>query len=352
MNDSLIAKYLSDDSVSEIMINGLNGIYVEREGKIEKVKESYPSEKEIFELIDKILIPLEKKITKNSPYADARLSDGSRVNIVIPPVSLTGPMVTIRKFNKARSSPERLVECGSLNRSMLSFLELSAKSKKNIVIFGGTGSGKTTLLNAVSSYIPERERIVSIEDTAELNLQQEHVGRLEAKAPDADGKGEVTVRQLLKNALRMRPDRIIIGECRGAEALDMLQAMNTGHSGSMTTVHANSARDCLKRLEVMVLMAGYDLPLRAIREQIASAIDLLVQVARFHDGTRKITGITEITGLEGDVVTLSPIFEFKQSGVGKSTGKVEGSFKATGNIPVFIEELKKHGQEIEMGMFK
>lgn len=352
MTKDFLGQLLSDDTVAEIMINGASQVYVERGGKIERCDNIFDSEKDIYLLIETILKPLNKIVDENHPYADARLPDGSRVNIVVPPVSLSGPMITIRKFSNKCLEGSNLVSFDALSNNMLDFLKLCVENRKNIVIAGGTGSGKTTVLNILSSFILEAERIITIEDTAELRLNQEHVGKLESRPADIDGKGAVSIRQLLSNSLRMRPDRIIVGECRGGEALDMLQAMNTGHNGSMTTVHANSPRDCLKRLETMVMMAGFELPIRAIREQIASAVNVIVQVSRLGDGSRKIVNISEVSGMEGDVVTLSPIFEFKQTEVDKATGKIEGIFSATQNIPSFIEEIKAKGISVNMGIFK
>jgi len=343
---------IKDESVSEIMVNGRNHIYFESGGKLSRSDESFKDDGEIFKLIEDILKPLGKQITPDTPYLDARLEDGSRVNIVIPPVSVSGPMVTIRKFSKNILNVDGLVKQNTLSLNMAEFLKLCVETRQNIIVSGGTGSGKTTLLNILSSFILENERIITIEDTAELQLTQEHVGRLEARAADAQGKGVVTIRHLLVNSLRMRPDRIIVGECRSGEALDMLQAMNTGHSGSMSTVHSNSPRDCLKRLEVMVMMAGFDLPVRAIREQTASAVDIVVQAARLSDGSRKVINISEVTGIEGEIITLSPIFEFRQSAIDKSTGKISGEFKATQSVPSFLEQLRAKGSIINMELFK
>jgi len=347
-----IDEFLQDETVTEIMVNGISQIYIEKEGKLQLTEKRFTDEKELQNVMDAIVKPLGRRIDTETPYVDARLFDGSRVNIIIPPLSLVGPMITIRKFSKKRLIGADLLSFGSCNENMLKFIELCVLSKKNIIISGGTGTGKTTLLNIVSSFIPSAERIITIEDAAELRLNQEHVGRLESRPPDIEGKGQVTIRQLVINSLRMRPDRIIVGECRGGEALDMLQAMNTGHDGSLTTVHSNSPRDCLKRLDVMVLMAGLDLPMRAIREQVSSAINLIIQVSRFSDGSRKITDISQITGMEGDIITLSPIFEFKQTGIDKITGKVLGEFKATGTIPTFLEELKTKDIKFDMRIFE
>ena len=347
-----LEELLQDETVTEIMVNGFSQIYIEKEGKLQLTPKQFVDEKEIYEVIENILKPLGRRIDNETPYVDARLSDGSRVHIIIPPLSLIGPMITIRKFSKKRLVGDDLLVFSSCNENMLKFIGLCVLSRKNIIISGGTGTGKTTLLNIVSSFIPSSERIITIEDAAELRLNQEHVGRLESRPSDIEGKGAVTIRQLVINTLRMRPDRIIVGECRGGEALDMLQAMNTGHDGSLTTIHSNSPRDCLKRLEVMVLMAGLDLPMRAIREQVTSAINLIIQLSRFSDGSRKITDISQITGMEGDIITLSPIFEFKQTGLDKITSKVLGDFKATGTIPTFLEELKTKGINVDMRIFE
>lgn len=347
-----VEELMNDESVSEVMINGKDHIYFEKGGMISRLDRPFQDDIQIFKLIDNILKPLGKQITTETPYFDARLEDGSRVNIVIPPVSIVGPMITIRKFSKRKLLVDSLVSRNSLSGNMAEFLKLCVETKQNIIVSGGTGSGKTTLLNILSSFIPENERIITVEDTAELQLNQEHVGKLEARPADSQGKGAVTIRQLLINTLRMRPDRIIVGECRGGEALDMLQAMNTGHSGSMTTAHANSPRDCLKRLEIMVMMAGFDLPVRAIREQIASAVDIIVQATRLGDGSRKTVSISEVTGMEGDIITLSPIFEFKQTGIDKSTGKITGEFKASQAVPAFFEQIRAKGLTVNMELFK
>jgi len=344
-------EFLQDETVTEIMVNGGSQIYVEKEGRLQLTEKKFADDKELLLVIDNILGPLGKKVSEDTPYVDARLLDGSRVNIIIPPISLVGPMITIRKFFKKRVTGAELVALGSCSENILNFLQLCVSGRKNIVISGGTGSGKTTLLNIISSFIKVDERILTIEDTAELRLNQEHVGRLEGRICDSEGKGSISIRQLVINSLRMRPDRIIVGECRGSEAFDMLQAMNTGHDGSLTTIHSNSPRDCLKRLESMVLMAGIDMPARAIREQIASAINLIVQIARIQDGSRKIVQIAQITGMEGETITLAPIFEFKQTGLDKATRKVVGGFRATGTIPTFLEELKVKGMSIDMEMF-
>jgi len=347
-----IEELMKDESVSEVMVNGKNHIYFEKVGKVSRSDERFENDAQIQRLIDSILKPLGKQITSEVPYVDARLEDGSRVNIVIPPVSIVGPMITIRKFSKKKLVVDDLISKNSLSANMAEFLKLCVETRQNIIVSGGTGSGKTTLLNILSSFIPETDRIITIEDTAELQLNQEHVGKLEARPADAQGKGAVSIRQLLINTLRMRPDRIIVGECRGGEALDMLQAMNTGHSGSMTTAHANTPRDCLKRLEIMVMMAGFDLPVRAIREQIASAVNIIVQANRLGDGSRKVVNISEVTGMEGDIITLSPIFEFKQSGIDKTTGKISGEFRASQTVPSFLEQVRARGKTVNMELFK
>jgi len=343
---------MADEEISDIVTIGLDKVYVEIKGKLRKTDVKFASREELDRVIDSIVKPLGKNVDYKTPLLDGRLPDGSRVNIAIEPVAIDGPLISIRKFSKKMFDMEDLISVGSLSRQMLEFIKLCVVSRQNIIISGGTGSGKTSLLNIASSFIPEMERIVTIEDAAELQLRQEHVARLESRPPDIKGQNAVPARRLVINALRMRPDRIIVGECRGGEALDMLQAMNTGHDGSLTTVHSNSPRDCLKRLDVMVLMAGLDLPMRAIREQVSSAINLIIQLSRFSDGSRKITDISQITGMEGDIITLSPIFEFKQTGIAQITGKVLGEFKATGTIPTFLEELKTKSINVDMRIFE
>ncbi len=342
---------LRDETISEIMVNGPFDIYIERQGKIYKTDVRFLSEEQLRVIIDRILAPLGKRVDDSMPYADARLPDGSRVNVIIPPLALNGSVVTIRKFSKKKLTEDDLIRFGSITPQMVQFLKAAVYVRKNILVSGGTGTGKTTFLNMLSRFIPEGERIVTIEDTAELQLQQEHVVRLESRPPNVEGKGEVTIRDLVKNALRMRPDRIIVGECRGAEALDMLQAMNTGHDGSMTTLHANSPRDALSRLETMVLMAGTELPSKAIRQQIASAVHLIVQLSRLRDGSRKVVAISEITGMEGDVITMQDIFVFRQTGVDPQTGKVLGKHTATGVRPTFYEELEASGLNLPPDLF-
>ena len=318
-----IEPYLADESVSEVMVNGPNNIYVERRGRLASVPIRFINGDSLMRVIERIVSPLGRRIDEGVPMVDARLPDGSRVNAIIPPLSLVGPVLTIRKFAKQRFSMERLVETGALTSAMAGFLKVCVHYRKNILVSGGTGSGKTTFLNALSEAIPETERIVTIEDAAELKLVQPHVISLEARPANVEGRGEITIRELVRNSLRMRPDRIIVGDCRGGEALDMLQAMNTGHDGSLTTGHANSPRDLLSRLEVMVLMAGMDLPVRAIREQIASAVDIIVQQTRSSDGRRRVTSIVEVDGMEGDVILTQPLFAFKQRGVG-ANGEILG----------------------------
>ena len=333
----VIEEMIEDPSISEIMVNSCDKIYFEREGKIHLSEKRFINVEQIIKIIERIVSPIGRRIDEGSPMVDARLADGSRVNVIIPPLSLGGPIITIRKFPIERLDVEKLVERGSLNREMARFLMEAVRNRLNIMISGGTGSGKTTLLNILSSFIPEGERIITIEDAAELRLHQEHVVRLEARPPNIEGKGAITIRDLVKNALRMRPDRIVVGECRGGEALDMLQAMNTGHKGSLTTVHANSVRDSLARLETLVMFAEINLPSRVIREQIVSAIDLIIQLNRQSDGSRRITNISEVTGMEGDVITMQELFVFKQSGA--MTGeKDSGEFISTGFRPRFYEK--------------
>jgi len=341
---------LKDPQVTEIMVNSKDKIYVEKSGKLELSHKKFVSDRQIMNVIERIITPIGRRTDESSPMVDARLPDGSRMNAVIPPLSLHGPVITIRKFSKDILGIDQLINSGSIGKKMAQFLELCVLNRCNVVISGGTGSGKTTLLNILSNFISPKERIVTIEDSAELKLCQEHVISLESRPSNIEGKGQVTIRDLVRNSLRMRPDRIVVGEVRGGECLDMLQAMNTGHDGSLTTVHANSPRDVISRLETMVLMAGMELPVRAIREQIASAVDLIVQQSRFSDGSRKITNITEVTGLEGDRITLQDIFVFKQTGFGKD-GKVQGDFAATGNIPKFAEDWRAKGIEIPTELF-
>jgi pilus assembly protein CpaF len=333
-----IQPLLADDTVTEIMVNGPKQVYVERFGKLEKTDITFDDEEHLLRIIDRIVSPLGRRIDESSPMVDARLPDGSRINAVIPPVSLVGPTLTIRKFARIPITAEDLIKWGTISPEALEFLKACIVGRMNIVVSGGTGSGKTTLLNILSGYIPDDERIITIENAAELQLRQEHVVSLESRPPNIEGKGAITIRDLVINALRMRPDRIIVGEVRGGEALDMLQAMNTGHDGSLTTCHSNSPRDTLARLETMCLMAGMDLPLRAIREQIASALDLIVHQERMKDGSRKIVSITEVQGMEGDVIVLSDIFQFEQTGV--ENGRIIGRLKPTGIRPKFMSRLE------------
>ena len=345
-----IEPFLADESVSEVMVNGPNQIYVERRGQLSQVPARFTNNDSLMRVIERIVTPLGRRIDEGVPMVDARLPDGSRVNAIIPPLSLIGPILTIRKFSKQRFSMNKLVEFGSLTPQMCEFLKICVQYRKNILVSGGTGSGKTTFLNALSESIPASERIVTIEDAAELRLAQPHVLSLEARPANVEGRGEVTIRELVRNALRMRPDRIIVGECRGGEALDMLQAMNTGHDGSMTTGHANSPRDLLSRLEVMVLMAGMDLPVRAIREQISSAVDIIVQQTRFSDGRRRVTAIVEVDGMEGEVILTQPLFAFKQRGV-TASGEIVGDYTGFGQAPRFYEDLNEAGVQLDRSIF-
>ncbi len=332
---------LRDDSVTEILVNGPNHVYIERAGKLEDSPIRFRDAEDVMRIIERIVSPLGRRVDESSPMVDARLKDGSRVNIIIPPLSLVGPCISIRKFTRAAYSMEDLIRLNTLTDDMGRFLKACVEARLNIVISGGTSTGKTTLLNILSSYLGNHERILTIEDAAELQLQQEHVVRLEARPPNVEGKGEVRIRQLVINALRMRPDRIVVGEVRGGEALDMLQAMNTGHDGSLTTAHSNTPRDTLHRVETMVLMAGMDLPLRAIREQISSAFDLVVHLDRLTDGSRRVTQITEVQGMEGDVIVMQDIFRFVQTGI--RDGRVDGYFTGTGIRPKFMDKIESHG---------
>jgi pilus assembly protein CpaF len=340
---------LEDETVTEVMVNGAKNIYIERAGKISRVPVSFESDDHVMRIIDRIVAPMGRRIDESSPYVDARLPDGSRVNAVIPPISLVGPTLTIRKFFKNPITIEQLIQFGSITSEALQFLKACVEARLNIVISGGTGSGKTTLLNILSQFIPNDERIVTIENAAELQLRQEHVVTLESRPPNIEGRGEVTIRQLVVNSLRMRPDRIIVGEIRDDAALDMLQAMNTGHDGSMTTAHSNSPRDTLARIETMTLMAGLELPVRAVREQISSAIDLVVHQERLRDGTRKIVNITEVSGMEGDVITMTDIFMFEQSGY--EEGRVVGRLRPTGLRPKFIDKVEAAGIHLPASIF-
>lgn len=340
---------LADDMVTEILVNGPNTVYIERGGKLDLAPVKFRDNDDVMRIIERIVAPLGRRVDESSPMVDARLPDGSRVNVIIPPLSLTGPCISIRKFPKHALTPDELIKKGAMTPGIADFLRACVKAALNIVVSGGTGTGKTTILNALSSFIPEGERILTIEDAAELRLQQPHVVRLEARPANVEGKGQISIRQLVINALRMRPDRIVVGEVRGAEALDMLQAMNTGHEGSLTTVHSNSARDTLRRVETMVLMGGMDLPLRAIREQIASAFDLIVHLGRLADGSRKIVQIAEVQGMEGDTVIMQDIFQFVQTTV--ENGKVQGYFTPTGVRPKFYSRLEAAGLFIQPSTF-
>lgn len=341
---------LADPTVTEIMVNAPDKIFIEQNGRLTKSREQFISKADIYTAIERIVGPIGRRIDESSPLVDARLSDGSRVNIIIPPLALDSPMVTIRKFPEQKMTIEKLLGYNSLSSEMAQFLQLCIEKHLNIVISGGTGSGKTTLLNVLASFIDNSERILTIEDSAELQLPQDHVGRLETRPANIEGKGAYTIRDLVKNALRMRPDRIVVGECRGGEALDMIQAMNTGHDGSLTTAHANSPEDMLRRMETMVLMAGMDLPLAAVRENVASAIHLIVQINRFSDGTRKITAISEVTEIYDGSIRLSHIFEYRKTGV-TPDGKVQGYFTPTGIIPKFVEEMVENNEKCDMGLF-
>ncbi len=341
---------LADDSVSEIMVNGPDKVYIERGGKLQLSDCQFTDDASVLSVIERIIAPLGRRCDESQPYVDARLADGSRVNAIIAPLALSGPTITIRKFSKKALTPDDFIRFGTWTHNAAEFMKLCVWLRKNVIVAGGTGSGKTTLLNLLSGYIPHSERIVTVEDAAELRLQQPHVVRLEARPPNIEGKGAVPIRDLVKNCLRMRPDRIIVGECRGGEALDMLQAMNTGHDGSLTTVHANSPRDVISRLETMVLMSGMELPSRAIREQIASAVDIIIHESRLSDGSRKVTAITEVTGLEGNQIVMQDLFAFKQSGVGPD-GKIIGEFKPTGAMPTWFDQLAGRGIKCDPRMF-
>jgi len=341
---------LADESISEIMCNGYNNVFVERSGKLEKIGVRFRDNSHLLKIIDKIATNIGRRIDESSPMVDARLADGSRVNAIIPPLAIDGPSLTIRKFTKDPLQVSDLIRFGSISAQAARLMEGVVKAHLNVIISGGTGSGKTTMLNVFSSFIPPTERIVTIEDSAELQLQQEHIVRLETRPPNIEGHGEVTIRDLVKNCLRMRPDRIVVGEVRSGEALDMMQAMSTGHDGSLTTLHANTPRDCLSRLETLVSMGGLDISEKAIRRQIASAVHIIVQVARLSDGSRKVTSFSEVTGMEGNTITLQEIFKFEQTGVDKY-GKVLGEFGPTGIRPACSRKLKAHGFELDGNMF-
>ncbi len=354
LNDLLgygpIQGLLDDEDVTEIMVNGPKKIFVEKKGQLARSNVAFDDDDHVLRIIDRIILPLGRRVDSDSPTVDARLPDGSRVNAVVRPVAIDGPSITIRKFRKDKLKTEDLINYGSLTKQMADFLEACVRARFNIVISGGTGSGKTTLLNVMSGFIPENERIITIEDAAELQLQQDHVMRMETKASNADGLHAVTIRELVKNSLRMRPDRIVVGEVRGGEALDMLQAMNTGHDGSLTTVHANTPRDAISRIETLVLMAGMDLPLKVVRQQISSAVDLIVQQTRLKDGQRKVTAVTEVAGMEGEIIVLSDIFKFNQAGV-TPDGKVLGEVNATGIRPNFTPRLEAAGFKLGAEIF-
>ena len=345
-----IEPFLQDSSVSEVMVNGPDSIYIERGGHLIKTATRFRNAEHLMHIIDRIVSAVGRRVDESSPMVDARLLDGSRVNVIIPPLSLIGPCLTIRKFSRDVLTVDKMIEFGSFDERMAQFLEACVRGRLNVVVSGGTGSGKTTLLNVLSSYVPESERIVTLEDSAELQLHQDNLVTLETRPANIEGEGEISMRDLVRNALRMRPDRIIVGEVRTGEALDMLQAMNTGHDGSMTTAHANSARDLLSRLETMVLMSGMELPLRAIRSQIASAVDIVVQIARMRDGSRKIINISEITGMEGDIITMQDLFRFEQQGI-DGDGRLRGEFVTTGLRPMCSEKLELNGIHLPMDLF-
>jgi len=344
-----IQRLLEDNTITEVMVNGPRQVYIERSGKLQKTNVQFEDDDHILRVIEKIVLPLGRRIDRESPTVDARLPDGSRVNAVIPPVAIDGPSITIRKFSEDKLQVDDLIEFGSITPTASNFLKACVVGRLNIVISGGTGSGKTTLLNVLSSFIPLEDRIVTIEDSAELQLHQDHVVRMETVPANLDGKGEVSIRKLVKNSLRMRPDRIVVGEVRSGEAIDMLQAMNTGHDGSLTTLHSNSPRDALSRLETMAMMAGLDLPVRIVREQIASAVDVIVQQSRFPDGSRKVTYITEVAGMEGDTIVMTDVFKFVQTGV--DDGKILGELRPTGIRPLFTERLQDAGFNLGPEMF-
>jgi pilus assembly protein CpaF len=341
---------LEDPEITEVMVNRPDKVYIERAGKLLETHVKFDDDDHVMRIIERIIAPLGRRVDADSPMVDARLPDGSRVNAVIPPVAIDGPMLTIRKFSKTKLMIKQLIEFETLTQTMSDFLQACVLGRLNIIISGGTGSGKTTLLNVLSGFIPENERVVTIEDSAELRLDQDHVVRMEARPPDIDGKGQVTIRDMVRNSLRMRPDRIVVGECRGGEALDMLQAMNTGHDGSLTTLHANSPRDALSRLETMVLMSGMELPLKVIRQQVASAVDLIVHQSRLKNGPRKITAIAEVSGMEGDTIVMTDIFKYEQTGV-TPDGSPIGYFRPTGIRPMFSPRLEAVGYKLSAELF-
>lgn len=346
-----ITKLLDDPAVTEVMVNGPYQVYVETTGKIHSTSVRFRDDRHVYHTIDKIISPLGRRVDESSPMVDARLPDGSRVNVIIPPLAIHGPTITIRKFSASPYTLDDLITFGTLSLEMASFFRSSVRGRMNIIVSGGTGSGKTTLLNVLSSFIPHDERIVTIEDAAELQLQQDHVISLESRPANIEGKGKITIRDLVVNTLRMRPDRIIVGEVRSAETLDMLQAMNTGHDGSITTIHANTPRDSLARMETMIHMSGVELPSKAIREQIASAINLIIQVSRFQDGSRKVSKVSEITGMEGDTITMQDIYIFQQDGYDLK-GRVVGRHVPTGVVPSFLDQLKMYGETILPSVFR
>ena len=342
---------IDSDIYTEVMVNGPYQIYVESKGKLSLTDIKFKDDAHLMQIIDRIVTKVGRHVDEASPMVDARLPDGSRVNVIIPPVSLVGPILTIRKFGKTPLTAENLISFGSISPKMLEFLDACVKGKLNIIVSGGTGSGKTTLLNILSTYIPENERIVTIEDSAEVQLKQEHVITLESRPANMEGKGRISIRDLVVNALRMRPDRIIVGEVRSEETLDMLQAMNTGHDGSITTIHANSPRDSISRIETMVMMSGSELPSKAIRDQVASAINIIVQQSRLRDGSRKVVSISEIVGMEGDVIRMQEIFEYETEGEMDASGKFKGRFKATGIVPKCVEKIRENGVKVNNDWF-
>jgi pilus assembly protein CpaF len=346
-----LERLLADDSITEIMVNGPSDIWIERQGRLYETTVRFTDDSHLRRIINKIVAQIGRRIDEASPMVDARLPDGSRVNAIIPPLSLSGALLTIRKFSKNRLTLDDMVNLGTLSPGAVEFLRSCVNAELNIMVSGGTGSGKTTLLNALSSAIPDRDRIVTIEDAAELQLHQRHVLRLESRPPNIEGEGAIAIRELVRNSLRMRPDRIIVGEIRGAEALDMLQAMNTGHEGSLSTVHANSPRDALSRIETMVLMAGYDLPVKAIRQQVASALDMVVHLARLQDGSRRVTSVTEVQGMESDVITMQELFEFKIDSFA-ADGTINGGLRSTGLRPIFVKKFERHGIELPTALFR